>query len=57
MAWRGVPEHPADLRYEDDLVTADEEAELLSRFATSGWNRMPRRAVPWWSACRWLPTR
>ena len=28
MAWRGVPEHPAGLRYQEDLVTADEEAEL-----------------------------
>ena len=36
MAMRGVPEHPAGLRYQEDLVTADEEAELLSRFADLG---------------------
>src|SRR5918994_7328240 len=33
MAMRGVPEHPAGLRYQEGLVTAREETELLSRFA------------------------
>ncbi|HZB67666.1 MAG TPA: alpha-ketoglutarate-dependent dioxygenase AlkB [Ornithinibacter sp.] len=36
MAMRGVPEQPAGLRYQEDLLTAGEEAELLSRFAGLG---------------------